>query len=319
MAKIKPNNFYVVNGWMITALKLSGRELQAYAIIYGFTQDGETDFSGSLAYLSEWLGCTKKTAIETLKSLADKNLIFKTQAVINGVKTNYYRAVFPPNNGPEAEAPAGVEITQDSVKTTPPPGVKITIPQCNNYTETGVKTTPPPGVKTTPNIYSNIYIDKYTDTTREAAEENEKNKPVPYIEIQQLYNKICSFRKCISLSENRKKALKARWHEYGCDLQIFEKLFTEAQASSFLHGDNARNWMADFDWLIKAGNMTKVLEGKYRNKGAGNYESNSAGSSAAAGGNGKAKTAAGIVRNTAELEKQLASGGYQVNYPQFDS
>lgn len=297
MAKVKPNNFYVVNGWMITALNLSGRELQAYAIIYGFTQDGETDFNGSLSYISEWLGCTKKTAIETLKSLAEKNLIFKTQAIVNGVKTNYYRAVFPPNQVPAAEAPASVENTLGGVKTTPPPSVKIT-----------------------PNIYSNIYIDKYTDTTTaEEAEEAAKNKPVPYLEIQQLYNKICSFRKCISLSENRKKALKARWQEYGCELQIFEKLFKEAQASSFLHGDNARNWMADFDWLTKAANMTKVLEGKYRNKGAGTYESNYTGACAAPGSNGKAKTAAGYVRNTAELEQKLVSGGQRINYPNFDN
>ena len=65
------------------------------------------------------------------------------------------------------------------------------------------------------------------------------------------------------ISENRKKAIAARWKEYGQDLNIFRELFEKAEASPFLKGRNDRNWTADFNWLMNSGNMAKVLEGKY--------------------------------------------------------
>ena len=39
--------------------------------------------------------------------------------------------------------------------------------------------------------------------------------------------------------------------------------FEKAEASEFLKGENDRAWTADFDWLIRPTNMSKVLEGKY--------------------------------------------------------
>ena len=65
------------------------------------------------------------------------------------------------------------------------------------------------------------------------------------------------------ISENRKKAIAARWKEYGQDLNAFRELFEKAEASPFLKGRNDRNWTADFNWLMNSGNMAKVLEGKY--------------------------------------------------------
>ena len=47
---VNPNNFYTVQGWMVTELGLRGNELAAYAIIYGFSQDGASKFQGSLTY-----------------------------------------------------------------------------------------------------------------------------------------------------------------------------------------------------------------------------------------------------------------------------
>ena len=44
-------------------------------------------------------------------------------------------------------------------------------------------------------------------------------------------------------------------------------MFQNAESSSFLNGKNDRNWTATFDWLIKDGNMAKVLEGNYADKG----------------------------------------------------
>ena len=38
------DNYIVVFGWMCNELGLSGTELLVFALIYGFTQDGETGF-----------------------------------------------------------------------------------------------------------------------------------------------------------------------------------------------------------------------------------------------------------------------------------
>lgn len=96
-----------------------------------------------------------------------------------------------------------------------------------------------------------------------------QRKPVPYEQIRKLYNDIChSFPACRVLSENRKKAIKARFAA-GYTLEDFQELFRKAEASSFLKGKNNRTWMANLDWLIKDGNMAKVLDGNYDDHGRG--------------------------------------------------
>lgn len=54
MAKIKNENFIAIQGFMVKELGLSGNELIAYALIYGFSQDNESEFKGSLNYVAEW-------------------------------------------------------------------------------------------------------------------------------------------------------------------------------------------------------------------------------------------------------------------------
>ena len=91
---VKPENYITIQGWMRTELDLKGNELNLYAIIYGFTQDGETEFSGSVRYMQEWLGAdSKQTVFNTLDKLIKKGLIQKRTEVANGVKRNYYLAV----------------------------------------------------------------------------------------------------------------------------------------------------------------------------------------------------------------------------------
>ena len=81
MEKIKPNNFINIQGWMVTELGLKGNELIIYAIIAGFSQDGESNFHGSLSYLSEWTNTSKQTVINCLISLQDKGLIIKNEFI----------------------------------------------------------------------------------------------------------------------------------------------------------------------------------------------------------------------------------------------
>ena len=121
--------------------------------------------------------------------------------------------------------------------------------------------------------------DKENDTEIEGEGDTEPDDkrpgaPVPYDSIKSMYNEICvSFPRCTSLSDARKKAIKARVTS-GYTLEAFKTLFAKAEASSFLKGKNDRSWSATFDWLIKDTNMAKVLDGNYDDKGGGNHGPN---------------------------------------------
>lgn len=108
--------------------------------------------------------------------------------------------------------------------------------------------------------------DKDKDKEREEKEKIKEKEDISYQQIADLYNSLCpSYPSIRSLSEARKKAIRARLHTYTVD--DFRTLFEKAEASNFLRGGNARNWSATFDWLIKDANMAKVLDGNYDNKG----------------------------------------------------
>lgn len=98
--------------------------------------------------------------------------------------------------------------------------------------------------------------------------EIEKRESIDYQQIADMYNKTCvSFPHLTKLSDSRKKAIKARLNQY--TVEDFQKLFTMAEESSFLKGQNGRDWSANFDWLIKDSNMAKVLDGNYADKKGG--------------------------------------------------
>lgn len=104
------------------------------------------------------------------------------------------------------------------------------------------------------------------DIDKEEEKEIERDK-IDYKGIVAAFNEICvSFPSVKSISDARKKAIKARLKNYTPD--DFRTLFTKAEASSFLKGKNNSNWSATFDWLIKDSNMAKVLDGNYDDKTA---------------------------------------------------
>ena len=77
---------------------LKGNELIVYAVINGFSQNGNGSFHGSLAALQEMCGISsRQTIIDILKSLMDKGLINKTEVTLNGVKNISYSVC--PKNG----------------------------------------------------------------------------------------------------------------------------------------------------------------------------------------------------------------------------
>lgn len=84
--------YIVIQDWMISDLQLKGNELLTYALIYGFSQDGESEFKGSLKYISNFLGVSKSTAQRNLENLANRGVIEKRVEEISGVKFNRYIA-----------------------------------------------------------------------------------------------------------------------------------------------------------------------------------------------------------------------------------
>ena len=88
------NNYINIQYWMVSKLNLKGNELLLYAIIYGFSQDGNSVFSGSSSYLESWLNTSKQTVFNTLKSLVEKGLIIKMDKIVNGVKLCDYKINF---------------------------------------------------------------------------------------------------------------------------------------------------------------------------------------------------------------------------------
>ena len=91
-SKIQDNNYFQISGWMLNRLKLKGTDLQIYAIIYGFSQDCESEFTGSLQYLCDFTGTSRTTVIKALKSLVEKEFVIKIENNINGVIFNRYKA-----------------------------------------------------------------------------------------------------------------------------------------------------------------------------------------------------------------------------------
>jgi predicted phage replisome organizer len=131
------------------------------------------------------------------------------------------------------------------------------------------------------NVTDNVTVTQSNAIDKEKEQEKEQEKEAyrektDYQQIIDLFNTICkSFPSVRSLSDARKKAIKARLNTYTVD--DFKRCFENAEASSFLKGGNQRNWTATFDWLIKDQNMAKVLDGNYNDaRDVGNSSLNNA-------------------------------------------
>ena len=90
---MKDENYIVIQGFMRNQLGLKGNELMVYALIYGFCQDDEDEFAGSVSYIAGWIGATKQTVHTVLKSLVDKGLLHKREEYNNGVKFCRYKTL----------------------------------------------------------------------------------------------------------------------------------------------------------------------------------------------------------------------------------
>ena len=198
--------YIVIQDWMISDLQLKGNELLTYALIYGFSQDGESEFKGSLKYISEFLGISKSTAQRSIEKLVDRGIVEKRVEEISGVKFNRYMA----------HEKADTPIVKTSTG-------------CSQNDHGGI-------VKMTTNN-TNIY------NTNNNTSNNTKDKDTParYFEDEELNNKFLEFlsmRKKIRNPVRTDRALKAllkKLHELsGGDVGLMKQIIDQSLDKEWL-------------------------------------------------------------------------------------
>lgn len=111
---LRAENYFTVHGWMITRLKLKGTALTVYAVLYGFSQDGESEFRGTLDYIAEFAGISRPTVKRALKELNEQGLVKKVERnMVDGTA-----------NGWVCECNRGVGQNEPRVKMTHPQTVE---------------------------------------------------------------------------------------------------------------------------------------------------------------------------------------------------
>lgn len=161
--EVKNSSYVTIQAFMVNDLKLGGNELIIYAVIYCFSQDGVSWFSGSRAYLAQWCQASKMTVSTNLKKLVDKGLVRKRSRVENNVTFVDYQANL------EALAPVkkldgGSQISLGGSKETLAGGSQKTLPHIIELD------------KTSENIEENIYM---SESTEPGAKKSRSKKFVP--------------------------------------------------------------------------------------------------------------------------------------------
>lgn len=91
--EVKDGTYVNIQSFMVNELHLSGNALIIYAVIYGFSQDGDSWFTGSRSYLAAWCQASKSTVSRNLETLCADGLVERREHVKAGVLLVDYRAV----------------------------------------------------------------------------------------------------------------------------------------------------------------------------------------------------------------------------------
>jgi hypothetical protein len=158
---VKKDSYICIEAFMVNELKLSGTELIVYAIIYGFSQDGKSFFSGSHSYLAEWCGCSERSIWNQINSLIAKGLLEKKTRKEGSLTFCYYRAIRPET--PTENISDGKSLPRKSF---------------HSATENISAVTPP----ATENISDNILDNIYTSNTLSFGTTAPKAKKPPLID-----------------------------------------------------------------------------------------------------------------------------------------
>ena len=87
---MKRNDYIVIQEPMISTLGLSGVSLLVFAVIHGFTKDGEQHYRAFPEDLMRWTGASERSIKGVLKSLLDSGYINRSKVVYRGKSTFEY-------------------------------------------------------------------------------------------------------------------------------------------------------------------------------------------------------------------------------------
>lgn len=131
---MKNDNYFVVQGFMHKKLGLSGNDLIVYAIIYGFSQDGESLYRGGTKYITDNAGISKRAVYDVFSRLVDKGLIERVETVVNGIKFVNYKAKLPLPDDAKSALPHA-ESAQPYANSAQDPMQNLHNPMQNLHTE----------------------------------------------------------------------------------------------------------------------------------------------------------------------------------------
>lgn len=107
--KLPTDSYMCIQAFMINDLHLKGVEKEVYALIYGFSQDGHSEFSGSLSYIQKWVTASKPTVIKAIDYLVTKGLIIKVSDTRNPKSCNHYKINYEVISGLKDTKPTSKE------------------------------------------------------------------------------------------------------------------------------------------------------------------------------------------------------------------
>ena len=117
---VNEKSYINIQAFMVNDLHLKGNELIIYAIIWGFSQDGISEFKGGLQYLADWTNSTQQGVLKALKSLLQKQLILKNEKRNGFIKYCTYKTTETKFNGNEplnkVESPTKQSLIDDETK-----------------------------------------------------------------------------------------------------------------------------------------------------------------------------------------------------------
>ena len=140
MEAVRKERYICIQEFMVRDLGLKGNELIVYALLYGFTQDGEQYFSGSLNYIANWINASKSTAQSVIKSLLGKGCLVKRDNFINNVKFCEYRTAIPEDaddENPDTVPESGTGHTENRYGGVPESGMGRTENRYGGVPESG--------------------------------------------------------------------------------------------------------------------------------------------------------------------------------------
>ncbi len=263
---VKDGNYINIQGWMVTDLGLKGNDLFVYAIIYGFSQDGDSCYTGGLQYLADWTNSTKKGVSKNIKNLIDKGYIVKKEKYLNNIKFCEYQAV-EQSSVAGNKVPQGMEQSSTGCGTKFPGGMEQSSPNnINNIIEKNIVNKDHTTYDCQDNSEKNT-LDIETDLVEDTHDLTVKAINIILDAWNGLKQKGINPVKRITNGSKRYRSLKARVQEYGL-LEVLRAI-NSIRESSFLCGRNKNGWMITFDWFVLPSNFIKVLEGNYRDRDTG--------------------------------------------------